>query len=127
MKQRNNAGRSPSGDITPMPGFYRGEVDADGRQAVDFDWKKYADFLKESDLSERQKQELLEAIGNVVFDFVSLGFNIHPLQQIDMNGDEIRKLLPADSCSMVSSRNSKIQKNIMKEEFVEASLKGRET
>lgn len=48
---------------------------------IEFDYDKYADFLADADLSEAQKLELLQAIWNIMSEFVMLGFGIHPIQQ----------------------------------------------
>ncbi|MEL7030207.1 MAG: hypothetical protein AAGL49_13610 [Pseudomonadota bacterium] len=48
------------------------------KPSVLVDYERYAHFLNDSDLSEDHKRELLWAI---IFEFVSLGFGVHPLQQ----------------------------------------------
>ena len=48
---------------------------------LEFDFEQYAHFLDNSDLEESQKPELLQAVWNIMSEFVMLGFGVHPLQQ----------------------------------------------
>ncbi len=50
---------------------------------ITVDIEKYEHFLEESDWSDEQKAEFLQALWNITFEFVSLGFGVHPLQQIE--------------------------------------------
>ena len=50
---------------------------------IGVDYAAYAHFLTDTDLSEAEKQELLQSLWNAVVEFVALGFGVHPLQQID--------------------------------------------
>lgn len=58
-------------------------ADNNDKQIITVDVEKYAHFLEESGLSEKQQAEFLQAMWNVICEFVSLGFNVHPLQQIE--------------------------------------------
>ena len=51
------------------------------KPSVEIDVERYDAYLKDSDLSDQQKRELLQALWNVIVEFVSLGFGVHPLQQ----------------------------------------------
>ena len=53
----------------------------DNRPVLTIDYEKYAHFLEDSDLTEEQKQEFLQTLWNIVVEFVSLGWGVHPLQQ----------------------------------------------
>jgi hypothetical protein len=55
----------------------------------------YQHYLDNSDLTEEQKQELLETLWNIICEFVRLGYGVHPLQ----------KMLP-ENCGK-TSENSK--------------------
>ncbi|MEM9668628.1 MAG: hypothetical protein AAF950_06850 [Pseudomonadota bacterium] len=48
---------------------------------IEFDWQKYAALLEGDDYTEAEKRELLELLWNIIVEFVSLGFGVHPLQQ----------------------------------------------
>ena len=48
---------------------------------ITVDYEKYAHFLDDSELTEQQKQEFLQTLWNIIVEFVSLGFDVHPLQQ----------------------------------------------
>ena len=51
------------------------------RPVLTIDYEKYAHFLEDSDLTEDQQQQFLETIWNIIVEFVSLGWGVHPLQQ----------------------------------------------
>lgn len=46
-----------------------------------FDWAIYAHHLKESDLSESQKRQLIETLWTIATIFADIGFGTHPVQQ----------------------------------------------
>ena len=48
---------------------------------IEFDIEKYRPHLEDVDITEDQKQELLEALWMIMTSFVDLGFQIHPVQQ----------------------------------------------
>lgn len=52
------------------------------RPVVTVDYKRYAHLLEDSDLTEEQKVQLLQALWTIIVEFVSLGFGVHPLQQV---------------------------------------------
>lgn len=54
---------------------------SNGGNAVFVDYDLYAHFLDDSDLTEEQKREVLQLLWNIVCEFVSLGWGVHPLQQ----------------------------------------------
>lgn len=55
------------------------------RPVITVDYERYTHFLESSDLTEAQKQDLLQVIWEIVVEFVSLGFGIHPLQQAKLD------------------------------------------
>jgi hypothetical protein len=42
----------------------------------------YQHYLDNSDLTDAQKQELLQTLWNIICEFVRLGYGVHPLQKI---------------------------------------------
>lgn len=56
--------------------------------AVTVDYDFYARFLEDADLTEDQKREFLQSLWNVIVEFVSLGFGVHPAQQAQINCGE---------------------------------------
>lgn len=52
------------------------------------DYALYEDYLENSDLSEREKQEFLDALWSIIVNFVDLGFGVHPLQQACEQNDQ---------------------------------------
>jgi len=51
----------------------------------------YEQYLVESDLTEDQKREFLEALWSIIVGFVDLGFGIHPVQQAAAAGQDDEK------------------------------------
>ena len=49
---------------------------------ITVDYEKYAHLLDDPDMSEEDKQKLLQIIWNIVMDFVALSFGQHPVQQV---------------------------------------------
>lgn len=50
------------------------------------DIEKYQHYLDHCDLTPEEGEEFLQTIWNMVCEFVLLGFNVHPLQ--DLTGDK---------------------------------------
>jgi hypothetical protein len=77
-----------------------------GFPALVFDPAEYRQFVEDSDLSEAQQLELLEAVWVIIVGFIDVGFHIHPVQQsLDAREGDVNKnhvALAADSAPMVS-------------------------
>lgn len=91
---------------------------AEKRPVIEVDYERYAHFLDDSDLSEDQKREFLQALWTIIVNFVDLGFGVHPLQQAGQNAgqeacgqvDEIVPESPAECANGVNSKEYKIRK-----------------
>lgn len=59
------------------------ETSAD-HPVITVDYERYAALLEGADLSEDQKRELLQTIWNIIVEFVSLGFSVHPLHHMEI-------------------------------------------
>ena len=59
----------------------RDGVGTHGPPVLTVDYELYTHFLEDSDLSEDQKQEFVQTLWNIIVEFVSLGWGVHPLQQ----------------------------------------------
>ncbi|MGJ8528601.1 hypothetical protein [Maritalea sp.] len=55
------------------------------RPSLSIDWEVYADYLIDSDLTDNEKREFIEAIWYIVVSFVDLGFDVKSPDQIDAN------------------------------------------
>jgi hypothetical protein len=55
---------------------------ASARPTLTVDVEKYQAWLDETDLSQEQKEEFLQALWSIVVSFVEMGFGVHPLQEI---------------------------------------------
>ena len=54
----------------------------DDKSIVTVDYERYEHFLKDTDLSETQKREFLQALWQIIVGFVDLGFGVHPAQRV---------------------------------------------
>lgn len=70
--------------------------------ALQFDAREYLHFVEDSDLTEGQALELLEAIWSVMVAFVDLGFGVHPVQQVP---DNLPLRLTPQSAAVVSCKD----------------------
>lgn len=48
---------------------------------ITFDYDLYAHYMDDEDLTEGEKREFMRSLWNLIVEFMSLGFEIHPLQQ----------------------------------------------
>jgi hypothetical protein len=55
--------------------------DASARPVVRVDVEKYQAFLDGADLTDAQKEELLQALWAIMVSFVELGFGVSPMQE----------------------------------------------
>jgi hypothetical protein len=92
---------TPSSGL-PEPQF---TAEAVSLPALQFDPEEYRQFVDEADLSEAQKQEMLEALWTIIVAFVDLGFNLHPVQQA-LNVHEIDHVLGGDSAAVITCKDS---------------------
>lgn len=66
---------------TSQKGISPNQFEKRERPVMTVDFERYAHMLEDSDLTEEQKRELLQALWNITVEFVSLGFGVHPIQQ----------------------------------------------
>jgi hypothetical protein len=66
------------GRIEPRPGAATSRY-----AALTLDVARYEAMLTDSDMSEAERRAFLEALWEIVVGFVDLGFNKHPLQQVE--------------------------------------------
>jgi hypothetical protein len=59
-----------------------GNFGAAARPIVTVDVEKYQSYLDGSNMTDRQKEEFLQALWSVMMTFVELGFRVHPLQEV---------------------------------------------
>lgn len=85
--------------------------------AVTLDYERYQHLLDNGDLTDEQKQEALQLIWQLVCEFVSLGFNVHPMDETPAkcgkgsNIIERATLLPQSdvySCDKNQDKNKKV-------------------
>lgn len=54
-----------------------------GYPSLSIDWDLYAEYLNDCDLSDDQKQELIETLWHIVVSFVDLGFGVNQPKNSD--------------------------------------------
>jgi len=64
--------------MTDIPSEFNPET---APPSLSIDWDAYLPFFEDEDISEADKQELIEALWSIVVSFVDLGFGVHPVQQ----------------------------------------------
>jgi hypothetical protein len=82
------------------------------RPILKIDYELYESHLKNSDLSEIEKQAFLESLWSIIVGFVDLGFGVHPLQQACEQEIDLSSLMATD---VISSK-----KGYPKTQFAEA-------
>ena len=83
------------------------------RPILHIDFALYESHLKDSDLSEAEKQAFLESLWDIIVGFVDLGFGVHPLQQACEQELDLSSLMATD---VISSK-----KGYPKTQFSEAA------
>lgn len=80
--------------------------DASARPIVTVDVKKYQSWIDDSNLSDEQKEEFLQALWSIVVTFVELGFGVHPLQEVCGQESETFSQTPKEIFDPVRSKGS---------------------
>ena len=82
----------------------RGAPDAESqstprKNALVFDAGEFCHFLSDTDWTDGQKREFIEALWQIIVSFVDLGFDLHPVQQVI----DAPKTLDDDSSAVLDS------------------------
>jgi len=75
----------------------------DTRPALTLDVALYEGYLEDSDLTEDQRRDFLEALWSILVGFVDLGFGVHPLQQAGLSCEQNADFLALEPPDVVSS------------------------
>ena len=78
-------------------------TDKKTKPAITVDVKKYEHYLENSGLTQEQKEEYLQTLWNIIVEFVSLGWGVHPLQQLENGCGESSKNISLDTCLLYTS------------------------
>jgi len=83
------------------------------RPTFSIDVQYYQTYLEDSNLSDAEKQELLETLWDIICELVQLGYGVHPMQQLDENCGQDKgdsgKSEKADSSALDSKHGSLIK------------------
>jgi len=77
--------------------------DASARPVVRVDVEKYQAFLDGADLTDAQKEELLQALWAIMVSFVEMGFGVSPVQEVCGKAPKISSQGAKDAFNAVSS------------------------
>lgn len=77
------------------------------RLALTFDAQEFCHFLADCEWTEEQKIEFIEALWQIVVSFVDLGFDLHPIQQVN----KLFETLEPDSAPVLSSEEFQTAQN----------------
>lgn len=81
----------------------RNDRDPPSPRVLSVDWDQYKAMLKDSDLTDAQKQEFVETLWSIIVTFVDLGFGLHPVQSVHSDGQIGSKALEAAIADVVNS------------------------
>lgn len=59
------------------------QFETSARPTLTVDVARYEEYLAGSGMSDAEKQEFLEAVWSIIWNFVELGFGVHPLQEAE--------------------------------------------
>lgn len=76
------------------------------RTSLKTDLNQFAHHLDGADLSDAQKQDLLEALWSLMIQFVDLGFGVSPTQNTCGQLKKSTDQAPRDSADQVQSKNA---------------------
>ena len=82
MLKNGRNGRKEETEMTIGDKRLGDAFDASARPFITVDVRKYQDLLDESNMSDEQKEEFLQALWSIVVTFVELGFGVNPMQEV---------------------------------------------
>jgi hypothetical protein len=94
---------------------------------VTVDYERYAHFLEEADLTEKQTREFLQIIHNIIISFIDLGFGVHPLQQACGQGENNPSKTASSTQSVLDYPDKLLAENFEDVALREAELLVEET
>ncbi|MBB4124091.1 hypothetical protein [Martelella radicis] len=78
------------------------------RPTVQVDVGLYQSYLDNTNMSQAQKEEFLQAMWSIILGFVDLGWEVHPVQEACGQNDETNDPPPESKPERLYSENSKI-------------------
>lgn len=67
----------------------------------------YQRFLDDPDITDEQRREFIEAVWNMIWEFVRLGYGVHPLQKIDVDNEQRDAPSPEDMLACIDRAMAK--------------------
>lgn len=87
-----------------------GKSGAPDRLSLSVDVEKYQSLLDEANLTDAQKEQVLQALWSIIVSFVKLGFEVHPLQEVCGQYSMNCCQRDEEECDGVDSKRSKQNK-----------------
>ncbi len=69
----------------------------------EFDVKKYQPYIDDFDLTDAQKQELLQTLWSIMVDFVDIGFEVDVVQALFKNQNDVSSNSEGDDLKIISN------------------------
>ncbi len=83
---------------------------------IKIDVKRFEPYFDDPDLTQAEREELLETIFAIVLGFVDLGFGIHPIQQACEQNDIYSEIATLDLMDLLESmsitKDDDVEKNV---------------
>jgi hypothetical protein len=77
--------------------------------SVIVDYEYFAHFLSQYDISEEEEREYMQLVWNIMFEIISLGFEVHPLQNMEGKCGQFGEKEQIPGCHV--PENDKLEKN----------------
>ncbi len=82
-------------------------ADRPKRAVLQVDYARYEAYLADADMSEEEKREFLDSLWEIICNFVSLGYGVHPIQEAQNNREGNKKSISSPSAKMLVSSDPK--------------------
>ena len=103
VPELNNIQTHDTGDVKQLKSLGKVAFNRAAPKTLELDLARYEAMLDDQDMSEEDKQALIEALWSVVVSFVEMGFNVHPIQQAleDKGCGQVEEDCGADSGTLL--------------------------
>lgn len=81
--------------------------DAPEWPVLQVDYARYEAYLADADMSESEKREFLDALWEIICNFVSLGYGVHPIQEAQKDREGNKKNISSPTPKMLNSSDPK--------------------
>lgn len=93
---------------------------------IKIDVKRFEPYLDDPELTQAEREELLETIFAIVLSFVDLGFGIHPVQQACEQNDIYSEIATLDLMDLLEStpitKGDDVEENVKRKSSEEGTI-----